>query len=67
MIPIIQDDEEAIPGDMPPRGESVSTHCFVDSVNAGFPTSSRGGERGFGQGKVCPHARGTGTHLKETK
>ena len=28
--------EEAVPGDMPPpRGESVSTHCFVDSDHAG--------------------------------
>ena len=29
--------EEAVPGDMPPpRGESVSTHCFVDSDHAGI-------------------------------
>ena len=36
-------------------------------THAGFPTSSRWGGRSFGQGKVCPRARGTGTHLKDTE
>ena len=33
---------EAVPGDMsPPRGESVSTHCFVDSDHAGIRVTRR--------------------------
>ena len=39
---LYRDAEEAVPGDMlPPRGESVSTHCFVDSDHAGNTVSRR--------------------------
>ena len=37
-----QDPEEAAPGGMPPpRGESVMTHCFVDSDHAGNTVTRR--------------------------
>ena len=37
-----RDAEEAIPGDMPPpRGELVSTHCFVDSDHVGNTVTRR--------------------------
>ena len=37
-----RDAEEAVPGDLPPpRGESVSTHCFVDSDHAGNTVTRR--------------------------
>lgn len=37
-----RDAEEAIPGDMPkPRGNSMSTHCFVDANNAGNVVNRR--------------------------
>ena len=37
-----RDAEEAVPGDMPsPRGEAVSTHCFVDSDHVGNTVTRR--------------------------
>ena len=43
-----RDAKEAVPGDMlPPRGESVSMHCFVDSDHAGN-TVTRRSQTGLG-------------------